>query len=421
VVARALRLAPLVLGALAACRATTPSTELADAAAPEVRPAAPGETAYALHVGKVLTCDADDTVVNRGQILVRSGKIEYVGRPIDVPDGFVAIDLPRAWAAPGFVDLHSHVVGPGFDINDMVYPVNADLSTRPSITPANDLMRVATAAGVTTLFLIPGSGTSIGGFGVLFKTKTGGGYEESVLRDPGGMKSAYNFNPQRGAGDVGSTWAGLQWLTRDANDKAAAALAQGRDDWELANLMRVHAGELPVLVHCASAEGVAGVARLWKKEYGTNVVMSHGSWDGWRAGPYLAELGVPANHGPRTMNFTSMVREERVVGGAAEYLAAGVPLFSLNTDAPVVPQEELFLQGSMSARLGADQVQMLRALTTHPAQAILVGDRVGSLEVGKDADVVLSTGDPLDPRSAVELVLIDGEIQYSRQEDSQWF
>jgi len=149
--------------------------------------------------------------------------------------------------------------------------------------------------------------------------------------------------------------------------------------------------------------------------------MSHGSWDGWYSAPYLAELGVPANHGPRTMNFNSMVREERVVGGVAEYIKAGVPLVSVNTDSPVVPQEELFLQASMSARLGADQVQMLRALTTHPAQSILVGDRVGSLEVGKDADIVLSTGDPLDPRSAVELVLIDGEVQYSRKDDGQWF
>jgi imidazolonepropionase-like amidohydrolase len=410
----------LALG-LASFAAACASTRPGEPAAPAFAPAGPGETAYALRVGKVLTCDAHDAVIDRGLILVRSGKIAYVGKPVDVPAGFVVIDMPRAWAAPGFVDLHSHVVGPGGDINDMVYPVNSDLSTRPTITPANDQMRVADAAGVTTVFLIPGSGTSISGFGVLFKTKTDAGYEESVLRDPGGMKSAYNYNPQRGAGDVGATWAGLQWLTRDANDKAVAAREQGRDDWELANLVRVHAGELPVLVHCASAEGVAGVARIWKKEYGTNVIMSHGSWDGWRAGPYLAELGVPANHGPRTMNFNSMVREERIVGGAAEYIAAGVPLFSLNTDAPVVPQQELFLQGTMSARLGADQVQMLRALTTHPAQSILAGDRVGSLEVGKDADIVLSTGDPLDPRSAVELVLIDGEIQYSRQDDGQWF
>lgn len=404
--------------ALSACQTSPPRAVEGDVG--DLR-LAKGQVGIALECAKILTCDEVDDVIDGGTILVRDDKIAYVGRAISAPEGYETIEVGEVWAWPGLVDLHSHVVGPGFDINDMVYPVNPDLSTRPAITPSNSMLRKGTAAGVTTMFLIPGSGTSIGGFGVLFKSKTNSGYEESVLRDPGGMKSAYNYNPQRGGGDVGATWAGLQWLTRDVNDKAAAVNEQGRDDWELENLARVHAGELPVLIHCASAEGVAGVARIWKAEYGTNCIVSHGSWDGWRAAPYVASLGVPVNHGPRTINFNSMVREERVVGGADEFIKAGIPLFSLNTDSPVIPQEELFLQGSMSARFGADSYQMLRALTTHPAQSILAGDRIGSLEVGKDADIVLSTGDPLDPRSRVELVLIDGVIQYSRRDDGQWF
>ncbi|MEM7305137.1 MAG: amidohydrolase family protein [Planctomycetota bacterium] len=384
-------------------------------------PTPASEPGFALRCAKILTCDEDDTIVNRGMILLRGDKIEYIGKPVEVPAGYRELDLGAVWASPGMVELHAHVVGPGFDINDMVYPVNADLSTRPSITPSNSLMRMGTAAGVTTMFLIPGSGTSMGGFGVLFKPKIDAGYEECVLRDPGGMKAAQNYNPQRGAGDVGAGWSGLSWLMEEANNRAAAAFAQGRDDFGLRNLIRVHAGELPVLIHCASAEGVANTVRMWKVRYGTKCVVSHGSWDGYKAAGFAAKHGVPVNHGPRTMDYSRFFRSGRVVGGAAEYTAAGVPLFSLNTDSPVVPQEELFLQGSMSARLGADAYQMLRALTTHPAQSILVGDRVGSLEVGKDADIVLSSGDPLDPRSRVEVVFIDGEIQYSRQDDGQWF
>jgi imidazolonepropionase-like amidohydrolase len=406
--------------ALAACRATQGGSD----APPSIAPAGPGDTAYALACEKILTCDAEDRVWNTGLVLVRNGKIEYVGKPIAIPAGFEPIDIEGAWAAPGFVDLHAHVVGPGFDtndINDMVLPINADLSTRPSIIPANEFLRTATAGGVTTLFLIPGSGTSIGGFGVLFKSKTDAGYEECVLRDPGGMKSAYNYNPQRGGGDLGSTWSGLTYLTRDVNDRAVAALEAGEEDWQLANLERVHAGELPVLIHCASGEGVAGVVRVWKKEYGTHCILSHGDWDGFKAAAFVAENDVPVNHGPRTMEYSRFWRTGRVVGTAQEFVAAGVPLFSLNTDSPVVPQEELFLQGAMSARLGADSYHMLRALTTNPAQSIRASERVGSLEVGKDADIVLSTGDPLDPRSCVELVLIDGQIQYSRREDGQWF
>jgi imidazolonepropionase-like amidohydrolase len=86
-----------------------------------------------------------------------------------------------------------------------------------------------------------------------------------------------------------------------------------------------------------------------------------------------------------------------------------------------MPQEELFLQGAVSARLGADPYQMLRACTIQPAKAFGIADRVGSLEPGKDADIVIRNGQPLDPRSRVELVLIDGSVQYDRLRDGQWF
>ena len=86
-----------------------------------------------------------------------------------------------------------------------------------------------------------------------------------------------------------------------------------------------------------------------------------------------------------------------------------------------MPQEELFLQGAMSARLGADSYTMLRAMTIHPARSFGIDKRVGSLEPGKDADIVLRAGSPLDPRAQVELVLIDGQIQYDRKRDGQWF
>ena len=98
-----------------------------------------------------------------------------------------------------------------------------------------------------------------------------------------------------------------------------------------------------------------------------------------------------------------------------------MPHFSLNTDSPVVAQEELFLQGAMSAWLGADPYAMIRAVTIHPAKAFGIDDRLGSLEPGKDADIVVRDGDPLDPRAAVELVLIDGEVHYDRARDGQWF
>ena len=381
----------------------------------------------AITVAKLLTLDADDQIFDPGMVWIEDGKITYVGEPIDAPAGFDRMDEEELWAWPGMVDLHSHIHATGWhDTNDMVRPLNPDLRVRPAVDPWEPRLKVATAAGVTTLFGIAGSGTSISGFGVLYKTKVSGGYEGMVVRDPGGMKSAFNFNPQRGSGELGNSWCGLTWTTHHLNDRVAnLARREERNgdprDWEIEDLKQIHRGELPVLIHCASAEGVAGVVRMWKVRYGTNCIVSHGSWDGHLAAKFAAETNTPVNHGPRTMNFTSARREGRIQGGAQSFLDAGVPLFSLNTDSPVIPQEELFLQGSMSARLGADAYQMVRALTTHPAESFLIGDKLGSIEVGKDADIVLSTGDPLDPRCRVEYVIIDGAVQYSRRADGQIF
>ena len=131
-------------------------------------------------------------------------------------------------------------------------------------------------------------------------------------------------------------------------------------------------------------------------------------------------MGCPVNHGPRTIDFYSS-QNGRINGSSAEFVKAGVPLFTLNTDSGVIPQEEFFLQGSMSARYGADSYTMLQAMTANPAKVFRIDHRVGSLEVGKDADVVVWTGDPLDPRAAATLVLIEGDIEYDRARDGQLF
>ena len=203
-------------------------------------------------------------------------------------------------------------------------------------------------------------------------------------------------------------------------DRALGALREGRFDPALEDLKKIMSRELPVLIHTASAEGVVNTARMWKRKYDTRCVISHGSFDGWKTAKAVAEWGVPVNHGPRTMDFYSS-RNGRINGTSAEYVKAGVPNFSLNTDSSVIPQEEFFLQGSMSARLGADPYLMLKAMTIHPAKAFGLDDSVGSLEVDKDADVVVHTGDPLDPRSHVLRVWIEGRSEYEYEQGNQRF
>lgn len=381
----------------------------------------PGDR-VAVHCDKVLTVDDEDHIFSPGAIWIEDGKIAYVGAPREVPDGYEKVELD-GWAAPGLVDLHTHIHGGGFsDINDMCRSVNPELRSAPVLQPGNRALQIACAGGVTTLFGIPGSGTNMSGFGILYKAKTSGGFTEVVLANPGGLKIAQDSNPAGRAGNFafGNNRASMTWALADVCDRALGALREERFDPALEDLKKVMTRELPVLIHTAGSEGVVNTARMWKVKYDTRCTVSHGSFDGWKAARALAEWNMPVNHGPRTVDFFSS-RNGRINGSGAEFVAAGVPLFSLNTDSSVVPQEEFFLQGSMSARYGGDSYLMLRAVTIHPAKVFGIDDRVGSLERGKDADVVVYSGDPLDPRSRVERVWIDGDIQYECERGSQRF
>ncbi len=417
----ALRFATLCALGAVACQSTSPSSDSTRASADAFSALGPGESGVAIRADKVFTMDAEDRVLAPGMLLVRNGKIAAIGAHFEVPQGFEFVDYGTAWLMPGCVDLHTHIHAGGFgDINDMVLPVNPEFRSSATVVPGNPQIARAVAGGVTTLFGIPGSGTSMGGAGILYKPKLHATFESGVLRDPGGIKVAQDSNPQRGAGDLGNSRAGLSWILHDINDKARAANAQGRRDPGLENLMKVHSRELPILIHTAGSDGVGNTARMWRGRYPVRSVLSHGCFDAWKVSPFVAEMGMPANNGPRTIEYSS-TRDGRITGIVSKYLDAGVPLVSLNTDSPVVPQEELFLQGAMSARYGADGYTMLRAMTIHPAIAFGIDDRVGSLEVGKDADLVLRTGNALDPRAAVAAVWIDGRIEYDRARDGQTF
>lgn len=406
--------------AAALAAVTALSSSCASSRSADLSALGPGDEGVAIRCGRVLTVDEGDRTFSPGLILVKNGRIAYVGADRQIPDGYAVEDHPDLWAAPGMVELHAHILGSGGDINDMVYPVNADLRVSAGLVPGNPAIQRACAGGVTTLFGIPGSGTSIGGFGIVFKAKTHATYEQVVVRSPGGMKVAQSYNPERRAGDLGATRAGLAWILEEYNEEARAMNREGTSTPALENLQKVHSRDLPVLIHSAGSDGYPAAARMWHVQNGARAVLSHGCFDAHLTAPWLVAQGVPLNVGPREIDFVS-THDGRITGTAAKYLEAGSKDLSLCTDSPVVPQEELFLQGAVAARYGADSYTMLRAVTIAPARVFGLDERVGSLEVGKDADVVLRTGDPLDPRSRVERVYIDGRVEYDRRQDGQWF
>ncbi len=363
---------------------------------------------------------ADAPPIDAAVLIEQGGKILAVGprATTPVPSGAAVVDHGDLWLSPGFVDLHHHVSGGGGDINDMTMPLNAELRTLDVVKPSEDAIRRAAASGVTTTLFIPGSGTNIGGFGVLLKMRWGGNLEQMVVRELGAMKVAQGFNPERRSGDLGLSRMGSSELLIELLERGSVYAAAWRAfdagtgakpklQPELEQLRAVFDQKVPVLIHTAGARDCIATARMFQDMFKVRMVLSHGCFDGWLAAEGLARRQTPVNLGPRMYEFD---RYGRVQGTCQAYWDVGCHDMSINTDAPVVAAEELQLQAAMAVRLGLDYEVALRALTIQPARQIGIADRTGSLTVGKDADFQVTRGDPLDPRFAPELVYIEGTL-----------
>ncbi len=388
------------------------------------------ESTVAIRAAKILTMGPPG-VLNEGVILVRGGKIVAVGERIVIPPGARVIDGGESWAMPGLVDLHCHIGGSLWDINDMVHPTNPELNTKATVEPASELLADAAAGGVTTVLYIPGSGTNIGGFGVLMKTGGGRTIDDLVVRFPGAMKVAQAWNPERGGGDLGLTRMGMWWILRRQLDRAKAyhtawtnfekgltkVKPESRPDLEL--MRGLFQRRYPVIIHTADARDIMGTVRIFHDEYGLEVILSHGEDNAYRVAPEIAKRGLHMDVGPRLFDPPFWSFQNRIVGIPAEYWKGGVRRLSINTDSPVVPEEDLMFQASMAVRLGLPERIALEAVTVAPSKAVLAEDRVGSIEPGRDADVVLWSGPPLDVRSHVRTTMIRGKIVYDSRRDGR--
>jgi len=367
---------------------------------------------------RILPADGDP--IDNGVLIEQGGRIQAVGArtTTPIPPGAIVTDHGDAWLCPGFVDLHNHISGGGGDINDMTMPLNAELRTLDVVKPNERAIRRAASGGVTTTLFIPGSGTNIGGFGVLLKMHWGAPLEQMVIRELGAMKVAQGFNPERGSGDLGATRMGSSELLIELLQRGKAyaeewrAFAAGKApkpkfEPALEQLKRVFDREVPVLIHTAGARDCIATARMFQDVFGVRMILSHGCFDGWLAAGALAKRKTPVNLGPRMYEFD---RYGRFQGTCQAYWDVGCHDMSINTDAPVVAAEELQVQAAVAIRLGLAYDVALRALTIQPARQICIEERVGSLTVGKDADFQVTAGDPLDPRNSPLRVYIEGTL-----------
>jgi imidazolonepropionase-like amidohydrolase len=386
--------------------------------------------------GRVVPIEGDP--VDGGTVLVRDGKIAAVEGPgFAVPDGAEVVDATGKWVLPGFIDAHAHAGvseeaegWAGQDTNERTSPVTAQVRALDAINPADQGFRDAITGGVLAVNVNPGSANPIGGQTVAIKC-WGRTVDEMVMREPAGLKSALGENPKRVYGERNETPAtrlGTAALIRGAfvaaqnyQAKLAAADSDGaapaERDLKLEALSRVLRREIPWRQHCHRADDIATAMRM-AREFGYDLVIDHGT-EAYLLADQIAAASIPVVIGPLLTSRSKVELRNRSLANPGRLAAAGVRI-AITTDHPVVPINFLIHQATLSVKEGLDPVTALRAVTIHPAQIIGCAGRIGSLSAGKDADLVIWSGDPLDVMSRAERAYLDGReiyrYDYARRE-----
>jgi imidazolonepropionase-like amidohydrolase len=403
----------------------------AGAAPAPAQAAAPAEKTTAIRGGKVVwNAESDHPVYDPGTVIFRGKKIVAAGPESStaIPEGAEIVDARGRWVVPGIIELHNHTGAGngGNDLHEYVYLTNPDLRMIDAVQPESSAMEHdALVGGVTTVLTIPGSGNNMSGFGVLMKT---GGLdaEEAIVKNPGSLKIAQAGNPEGYMAGVGRSL--MNWSTRDQlnrgreytekmKGKTAAERRQSPDyNPQLDGMVELFEHDTPIAVHTQIHQVEASTVRILNKDLKLDAFIDHGEFDGYLSSPEIIKLNILGALGPRGFyrdRATSSVR-----GLMAEYWERGVRTLGTNTDSPVVPEQELTYQAAMGVRLGyPDTRWALRGITILAARIAKVEDRLGSLEPNKDADVVIWTGDPIDPRSRVLKAFVNGKLRYDENKN----
>jgi len=380
----------------------------------------------AIRAGKLITVDKDDTVINGALILVKGTVIEAIGKEseLKIPKGYKVIDASNYWVTPGMVDYHSHVGAAMADVNDAVYLTNAGLRMDECFKPNNEFLKDATAAGITSMLIIPGSSNNMSGFGVMFKND-GRNLEESTLTNPGCAKMAQAGNPERwwwGPGRTFQNW-NLRYMLEVAKSyhEKWCAYEEGKTkekpDFSLSfdQYRSLFKGEIPTCLHTQFYQVCMASFLMMHDHFGFWTVPTHSTFDAYKLAPLAKDRGICIIAGPRNVFYDRA--EGRLNGVCAKWAEGGVTLLGTETDSIGIPgygatMEEHFFQGALASRMGWKPYPALRGVTIVPAQGGMVENRVGSIEVGKDADFTVWDGDPLDPFNPCLMTICNGKVIY---------
>lgn len=371
---------------------------------------------------------AEDEIIKNGVILIDNGKICNLGSNISIPENIEIIDGKNGFLMPGIIDAHCHIGmwedGLGFegsDGNETTDPVTPHLRAIDAINPVDKCFQEALEAGITTVATGPGSANVIGGTFATMKTY-GKTIDDMVINECTAMKSAFGENPKRvysGKKVTPSTRMATAAILRENLIKAKNYVekqeafkngnAKAPDfDMKLEALAKVIRKEIPLKSHAHRADDILTAIRI-AKEFDLDLSLEHCT-EGHLITESLKDEHIKSIIIGPSLSDRSKVELKNLTFKTPMILnKAGIKV-SIMTDHPVIPLQYISLCAALAAREGMDEEEALRSITINPARAINADHRVGSIEIGKDADIIIYNGHPFDLRNTVKLVMIDGKV-----------
>lgn len=376
--------------------------------------------------GKVLTMAG--ITYEKGCVLVEDGKIKEIGKSIVETENMEIIDAKGGWVMPGIIEAHCHIgimeEDKGFegnDTNEMTDPVTPQLRAIDAINPMDTAFNDAVEGGVTSVMTGPGSANVVGGQFVFMKTK-GKSIDDMIVKEPAAMKIAFGENPKRvysGKGKMLATRMATTALLRETLTKAAQykekkekAIAKGEDfteDFKQEAWLPVLNKEIPLKAHAHRSDDILTAIRIGK-EFNLHMTLDHCS-EGHFIPEYVAASSYPAIIGP-TLTRRSKIEVQNKTFKTPGIVHKAGTLVALTTDHPVIPVQYLSKCAGLATKEGLGIEEGLKAITINAATICGVSDRVGSLEVGKDADIAIFSGNPMEIFTDTLYTIIDGQIVY---------
>jgi imidazolonepropionase-like amidohydrolase len=380
--------------------------------------ARPASTVLALRGATVHTAIGEP--VRNATIVIRDGKIADVGAGVAIPPGAQVIDVTGKEIIPGMIDNHSHIGAPPEDLNESSTSFTPQNRMIDALDPDDRGWRPAAEAGVTTVVTGTGSGEVSSGEAVVIKT-FGADFGKRILLVNGGLKIAMGRkSPTRPPSTAPAVDAGLRamfihaqeymesWRRWEANGKQGPPPPR---DLGMETVARVLRHEDYVRAHVHAASDIMALLHL-KDEFGFDLALHHAT-EAYKVADEIAKRHVDVVGMPL---FLRIGMNEDVMRGPYTLWKAGVK-YAFHTDDPVLQTKWFRYNGAMAMRYGLPEEEAIKGLTLYAAQIARVADRVGSIERGKDADIVVLDGTWYEPRTRVDRVYVDGVLAYDRATD----